>query len=132
MAEHAQKIDVGDDPVDAGMKLRIEGHPRQRLPRTYVTARLGRVLTRLPFESVSTTVTFTDVNGPKGGDDIRCALVVDLPRTPPIRVEGRGPTPTLAFDVGYDRLVRRLGRTRERWRDQRRHPKKYFAAKRMQ
>jgi ribosome hibernation promoting factor len=114
------------------MKVRIQGQPGQRLPRAHITSRLTHVLERAPFESLSTTVTFADLNGPRGGDDIRCTFVVDLPHTPSIRVEGRGPTPRLAFDVGYDRLVRRLGRSRERWRDQRRHPKKYFAAKRAQ
>ena len=112
------------------MKLRIQGEPGQRLPRAHITSRLTRVLARMPLESLSTTVTFADLNGPKGGNDTRCILVVDLPHTPSIRVEGRGPTARLAFDVGYDRLVRRLSRSRERWREQRRHPKKYFAAKR--
>ena len=137
MADRARKTDglggVDDrDAPEPGMKFRIQGDSTRRLPRTHVTTRLGRVLERLPFESVSTTVTFSDVNGPRGGDDIRCTLAVDLPHTPPIRVEGRGPTAKLAFDVGYDRLVRRLARSRERWRDQRRYPKKYFAAKRVQ
>ena len=117
---------------ESEMKIRIQGEPGQRLPRTLVATRLAHALGHLPFESLSTAVTFSDVNGPKGGNDICCALVVDLPHQPAIRVEGRGPTPTLAFDVGYDRLVRRLERSRERWRNQRRHPKKYFAAARAQ
>ena len=137
MADRARKKDaIGSaddrDAPEAGVKLRIQGDSTQPLPRTHVTTRLSRVLERLPFESVSTTVTFSDPNGPRGGDDVRCMLAVDLPHTPPIRVEGRGPTAKLAFDVGYDRLVRRLARSRERWRDRRRYPKKYFAAKLVQ
>lgn len=116
------------------MKIRIEGElgHGQRLPRTLVTTRMTHALGHLPFESLTAAVKFSDVNGPKGGNDISCALVVDVPHQPPIRVEGRAPTATLAFDVAYDRLVRRLERSRERWRNQRRHPKKYFAAKRVQ
>jgi ribosome-associated translation inhibitor RaiA len=114
------------------MKIRIEGEVGKRLPRALVTARMTRALGHLPFESLTAAVTFSDVNGPKGGNDVRCALLVDLPRQPTIRAEGRGPSARLAFDLGYDRLVRRLERSRERRRDQRRQPKKHSAATRIE
>jgi ribosome-associated translation inhibitor RaiA len=40
-------------------------------------------------------------------------------------------TPRLAFDAALAVLQRDLEQYRERQRDQQRHPKKYFAAKRL-
>jgi ribosome-associated translation inhibitor RaiA len=113
-------------------EIRIEGTVGRRIPRAYVTERLSRVLDRLPLAPVTARVTFSDVNGPKGGVDIRCTVLVDLPHQPAIRVEQAATTPRLAFDQSYDRVVRKLERSRERWQENRRHPKKYYAAKRLQ
>jgi len=113
------------------MEIRIEGSVTPAIPRAHVTTRMRQVLRRLPVHPVTAHVTFTDVNGPKGGNDIRCAVLVEVPRQPSIRVERRAPTPRLAFDASYDRLVRQLERYRERWQDSRRRPKKYFAARRL-
>jgi ribosome-associated translation inhibitor RaiA len=55
-----------------------------------------------------------------------------MPRQPSIRIEREAPTPRLAFEATYDRLVRQLERYRERWQNERRHPKKYFPARRLQ
>jgi putative sigma-54 modulation protein len=112
--------------------IRIESEVSARLPRAYVTSRLTRALDRLPVKPVTAHVTFADVNGPKGGNDIRCAVLVNVPRQPAMRVVRQAPTPRLAFDATYDRLVRQLERSRERWQNERRHPKKYFAARRVQ
>jgi hypothetical protein len=71
------------------------------------------------------------VNGPKGGVDIRCGILVTMPGEPPIRVERTQTTARLAFDESYDRLLRRTEGPRRRWRESQRHPKKYFAARRL-
>jgi ribosome-associated translation inhibitor RaiA len=80
---------------------------------------------------VTARVTFSDVNGPKGGADIRCGLLVSLPGQPPIRAERAQTTVRLAFDGSYARLVRQLEHARARRQDVSRRPKKYFAAKRL-
>ncbi len=113
------------------MKIRIEGDVGRRIPRGYVTTRMSRVLDRLPLAPVTAHVTFSDVNGPKGGADIRCAVLVELPHQPAIRVERAATTPRLAFDQSYDRVVRQLERSRDRWQESRRRPKKYYVAKRL-
>ena len=113
------------------MKIQIQGTTGGRIPRVYVTTRMTRALGRVPLDPVTAHITFSDVNGPKGGNDIRCAVLVDLPHQPSIRVERLAPTPRLAFDATYDRVARQLDRYRERWQDSRRHPKTYFAAKRL-
>lgn len=110
--------------------IHIDGGVEPRIPLTHVTARLEHVLSRLPIPAVATHVRFTDVNGSKGGNDVRCAVVVELPRQPSLRVECLATTPRLAFDASYRRLVRQLERSRERRQQDRRHPKKYYAAAR--
>jgi ribosome-associated translation inhibitor RaiA len=55
---------------------------------------------------------------------------VRLPYRPNVRVERSAVTPRLAFDAAFAVLERQLERYRERDRDNKRHPKKYFAADR--
>jgi hypothetical protein len=113
------------------MEIHIEGNVSDPIPRGLVRTRMRRALSRLPVRPVTAHVTFGDVNGPKGGNDVRCAVLVEVPRRPPVRVERLAPTPRLAFDASYDRVVRQLEQCRERWQKSRRYPKKYFAAKRL-
>ena len=118
--------------MSAAKAIHIEGEIGRRIPRAHVTARLSQALSRLPVHPVAARVRFSDVNGPKGGNDIRCAVLVEMPRRPAIRVERQATTPRLAFDASYERLVRQLERSRERWQNERRHPKKYYVASRLQ
>lgn len=113
------------------MEIQINGNVGRPIPRAHVGARLRRVLSRLPVNPVTAHVTFTDVNGPKGGNDIRCAVLIELPRQPSIRVERLASTPRLAFDASYDRVVRQLEEYRERRQNSRRHPRKQYAARRL-
>ncbi len=113
------------------MTIEIHGIARNRVLRARVMGQMGEALGRLNVSPVTAHATFTDMNGPKGGPDILCALTVKLPYKPMIRVEHVAETPRLAFDGSYDALLRRLERYRERARDNRRHPKKYYAAKRV-
>ena len=94
-------------------------------------ARLNRLLRPLAVKPVAARVAFIDDNGPKGGRALRCAITVRLPHQRTIRVECSSTTPPLAFDGAIARLERRLERVREIQREQRRHPKKYYAAKRL-
>ncbi|HXH81486.1 MAG TPA: hypothetical protein VNN07_01005 [Candidatus Tectomicrobia bacterium] len=113
------------------MEIRIEGRIDRAIPRGHVIERLRGALRRVPARRVRACVRFDDVNGPKGGNDIRCAIVVEVAGRPPLRVTRLAATPRLAFDAGYERLVRRLDDAAERRQEQRRHPKKHFAARRL-
>jgi ribosome-associated translation inhibitor RaiA len=62
---------------------------------------------------------------------MRCAVAVRVPYRPLIRVEHVSVTARLAFDGTFAALERQLERYRERNRDIRRRPKKYFVAKRL-
>jgi len=99
--------------------------------RARVAAGLADVLDALPVEPTSTRVAFTDENGPKGGEAIRCTLEVRLARRAPAYVEDVAATARLAFEAGLAKLERRLRRMREATRASRRRPKKYFAARRV-
>lgn len=111
--------------------IRIEDNGTGRAPRAYVTSRMKKLLQRLPRGPVTACVRFADVNGPKGGVDIRCGIVVTAPGTPPMEVACPGANARLAFDASFDRVQRRTEEPRRRWRDWQRRPKKYFAARRL-
>ena len=114
-------------------EARIEfcGSVATRAFRARVADGLAGVLDAMPVDPTSMRVAFTDENGPKGGAAIRCALEVRLARHVPVRVEDVAGTSRLAFEMGLAKLERRLRRIREATRDSRRHPKKYFAARRV-
>ncbi len=108
----------------------ISGIDDDRALRTRVARRMAAALAPLTVRPVRSQALFVDDNGPKGGPAQRCALTVRLPHRPSIRVERRAETPRLAFDAAIDVLERQLARYRERDRDSKRYPKKYFAAAR--
>ena len=106
--------------------LRGAGALRER-----ITKRMATALEPIKLKPVFSQVAFFHDDGPKGGRAIRCALTAWLPYRPALRVEHTAATPRLAFDAGFAALERLLERYRERAREGRRHPKKYFLAKRV-
>src|SRR5262245_42963453 len=113
------------------MKIDIRGDAGDRLLPAHVTKRMTAALSRLHVKPVGAQVIFTDVNGPKGGVDVRCSVTVRLPYRRPVHVEHMGETRRLAFDEAFGALRRLLERYAERARESRRHPKKYFVARRL-
>ena len=113
------------------MAIEIRGIERDAVLGARVSRRVRAAIEPLKVRPVSAQVTFFDDDGPKGGPAIRCALTVRVPYRPSIRVEAMAETPRLAFDGAFKTLERRIERYRERDRDSRRHPKKYFVAKRL-
>jgi ribosome-associated translation inhibitor RaiA len=114
---------VGRRPVE------ISGLRGAAALRERIAERMALALEPIRLAPVSAQVTFVDDNGPKGGRALRCACTVRLPYRPGLRVEHTAETPRLAFDGAFAALERRLERYRERDRDSRRHPKKYFVAR---
>ena len=109
--------------------IKITGLERDPL-RGRATRLMTEALAKLTVGPVKGQAAFFDDNGPKGGRAMRCALTVRLPFRPSIRVERSAVTPRLAFDAAFAVIERQLERYRERDRDNKRHPKKYFAARR--
>jgi ribosome-associated translation inhibitor RaiA len=113
------------------VKIEIEGIASVRGLRSRVQNRLRKALRSLPLEPVTALVNFTDVNGPKGGVDKRCALTVSLPRRRNVHVEELATNQELAFNTAVDALERKLKRQAELQQDRRRRPKKYYVAKQL-
>ena len=112
--------------------IQVRGIEGDAKLQSRTTKLMAEQLARLAVEPVGGQAAFFDDNGPKGGLAMRCALTVRLPYRPMIRVERTAETPRLAFDAALAVLERQLERYRERDRDSKRHPKKYFAAGRTQ
>ena len=110
--------------------VRISGIERDAALRARVDKLMTGAVERITVRPVRSQAVFFDDNGPKGGRAMRCALTVRLPYRPSIRVERSAVTPRLAFDAAIAVLERQLERYYERERDNKRHPKKYFAASR--
>jgi ribosome-associated translation inhibitor RaiA len=111
--------------------IEIRGVPVGPALRTRVTRELTSAVARLSETPVAVQATFFDDNGPKGGRAMRCSLTLRVPYRPNIRVEHTAETARLAFDGSIATLERELARYRERDRENKRHPKKYFAARRL-
>ena len=94
------------------MEIQINGKVGRSIPRAHVGARLRRALSRLPVDPVTARVTFADVNGPKGGNDIRCAVLIELPRQPSIRVERLASNREIAAELGVAEKTVKVHRSR--------------------
>ena len=113
------------------MRIDILGTERDQMLRARVGKLVAEALETLKVAPIRARVTFFDDDGPKGGLALRCAVDLRVPYRPAIHVEHVAATPRLAFDGVMAALERQLERYRERARENRRHPKKYFVAKRL-
>ncbi|HZS35032.1 MAG TPA: HPF/RaiA family ribosome-associated protein [Methylomirabilota bacterium] len=112
------------------MKLEIRGIPVDGALRTRVATKLAAAVQGLPAP-VTALATFFDDNGPKGGRAMRCALTVRRPGRADLRVEQTATAARRAFDEAVTVLERELAQERDRLRESRRRPKKYYAARRL-
>jgi hypothetical protein len=113
------------------MMITVKGLGADQAFRAFVVGRMRAALERARVRAPSSTVVFTDENGPKGGIGIRCALVVGMPPRGTVKIEHRAATPQLAFDASFDALERQLEARRDRTRELSRRPKKYYVAQRL-
>ena len=113
------------------MAIEIRGIRQDKTLGARVSARITALLADLHVAPVSAKVTFFDDNGPRGGLAMRCAVGVRVPYRPLIHVKHVAATRRLAFDGAFAALERQLERYRERDRDIKRRPKKYFVAGRL-
>jgi ribosome-associated translation inhibitor RaiA len=112
-------------------RVDVSGLPAYRAVRLRAEARVAAALAALPPCVTSARVTFTDVNGDKGGVDIRCGITVSLRGRRELHVDDVATTPRQALDGALAKLGRRVLRTEEVDRDNRCRPKKYYAAARL-
>ena len=108
----------------------ISGIDKDPALRARVAKVMAVMLAKLTVRPLRSEAVFVDDNGPKGGRAMRCALTVRVPHRPNILVERSAVTPRLAFDAAVPILERQIEQYRERDRESKRRPKKYFAAAR--
>ena len=109
--------------------VRITGIEPEGPFRARIEKLMGGAIERVIAQPVRGVVSFFDDNGPKGGPAMRCALTVSIPHRPSIRVEHRAKSFDLAFKAAFTALERRIEQDSDRDRQDRRHPKKFYAAR---
>ena len=113
------------------MSVLIEGLGDDRALRTLIAGKVTNTLARLHVKATSVRVQFSDENGPKSGVDTRCSLTVHVAHRPEIHADTVAPDARLAFEQAFSALERQIERDKDRGRVVRRHPKKYYLAKRL-
>lgn len=88
--------------------------------RDYVETRLRSALSPWMRRVMYVVVRLEDVNGPRGGRDMRCQIMATLARRGMVVVEAREEDLYCAIDVARDRLRRAVRREMEQRRARRR------------
>lgn len=100
------------------LEIRHDGAPLDERAREHIGRRLDFALDRFSERIDRITVFVTDQNGPRGGPDQRCRLVVHVPGARPVVVDATEPALTSAIDRAAHRashaLVSRIDRRRSR------------------
>jgi len=85
----------------------------------YLHARLAFALARFDRRILDITASLTDVNGPKGGVDKQCRLVVRLRPKGKVTIEQSATDVAAATDLAADRVSYAVSRALKRQRDTR-------------
>ena len=113
------------------LRLQIAGKPIASSLRARIVRQIRRALVGVRTSPIHAHVMFADVNGPKGGLDVRCAIDVQIPRTAPLHAEALAESDLTAFDQSAAVITRRIAQRLLRRQESERRPKKYYAAKRL-
>jgi ribosome-associated translation inhibitor RaiA len=97
--------------------IRVQGIDAHQRVREHALQRVHSRFTRFGAEVHGVTAIFTDVNGPKGGVDIRCLVRVRGPRLGTITLESRRYDPYVAIADVLERTQRAVRRQLERRRE---------------
>lgn len=95
--------------------------------RAYIEERLNRSLGRIKDRISHVTVRFDDINGPKGGADLRCHIEVHLVRSGMILADVVAGDLRTAIDEAADRAALRIIKELNRQREVRRHKNRIIA-----
>lgn len=101
--------------------MRLEIHSQglvvEEAERDQMARKLDFALDRLSHRLGQVVVRLTDLNGPRGGEDLRCRIVAELvPTGGQVVVEDVAPHPAQAISRAASRLVRLVNRQSERRR----------------
>lgn len=81
---------------------------------SYIVDRVGAIVDRALGPAAEIEVRLCDINGPRGGVDKRCAILLSAPRTRSLRIEGRAANYYAAIDAAVAVLRRALARSLDR------------------
>ena len=87
--------------------------------REHTERRLNFALSWATYDVRKVVVRLSDINGPRGGEDKRCSILIPLTRAADIVIENTESDLYVAIDRAVDRAERALARRLER---QREHP----------
>lgn len=85
--------------------------------RSHITRRLGFALSARSEYISHIKVNLSDINGPRGGVDKRCQIMVVLPKLPDVVIEDKEVDLYVAIDRAVDRASRTVDRRLNRRRD---------------
>lgn len=80
----------------------------------YITRRIGAAAARLGQAAGTVAVRLSDLNGPRGGVDKRCTVLVSRPGLATLRIESTAASYYAAIDEAASTLKRSLGRLLDR------------------
>lgn len=96
--------------------IRADGVALDDDDRVYIRRRLGEMLGKYAASVERVTVRLRDVNGPRGGVDLRCRIKVVLSDLPSVVVEQHATTVRPAFTKALSGIERAVRRTVQRRR----------------
>ncbi len=100
------------------IKIRLQGHYKDAsLMKEYAQTRLSFSLGRFSGRIASVDIRLHDENGPRGGVDHNCAILVRFKEGGRLRAESLEAGWQVAIDVAADRTHRSVGRYLESRRD---------------
>ena len=103
------------------INIRFHGLAGSDSLRAYVCRRIDFQLRRLGTALSAVVVRLSDVNGPKGGNDKRCQVIIRRSGLRPIAVEELRADAYAAIDVAVERAAHAAARGLKRARSKRRH-----------
>lgn len=84
--------------------------PLGHLNRDAIQASIADTLSKIEHNVMSVSVFIADGNGPKGGDDITCRMVAEVPDGPALVTEVTAGEAAIAADGAAEELVARIRR----------------------
>ncbi len=96
--------------------IQTQGLILSREEQDHIRQRLHQALSRFGQKAIGATLHLRDINGPRGGEDKDCHLVIDLEDTTTV-VRDRGHTVRALVDRALHRAVHTISKQIDRIRD---------------
>ena len=103
--------------VNISTTISARGFTTTAALKDYIGRRLNFAFDRYAARIRRVQVRLSDINGPRGGSDKRCKLVVEMADRPAIVVEDTSADLYMAIDRSIGRAVQTVGRNVDRGRD---------------